>query len=160
MGSSMIIKFLCVVCTLVCFQSCYSSIPSTPPCFSDGNEPQSDPTREGATTIAKCCLSNQDCVDRFNAALSEGVLKSTNLIIKRFSYCEPLAEEVATFEDLTDEYGTCILNARDNNSECRIGIDCPGSDRCCPATGAQCNEKFGDDINNCTLCVEGECDVL
>lgn len=152
-------KLFVFVFTLFSAYSCYSSLPEKPPCFSDGNEPFNDPENAGATIIKKCCLSEDDCIARFNEAVNDNTLNVTTRIISRFSICEPLEEQMSEFEDLSDVHGTCILNITEKNSECRTGLDCtPG--RCCPAYGEKCNEKFGADINSCTICVEDDCDVL
>ena len=152
-------KLIFIIFILLHLQGCFSSIPEQPPCFSDGNEPVSSSERAGALTIAKCCLTEQDCIDRFSEALNEEKIQSTPAIIGRFSYCEPLPEVSSSFDDLSDEYGTCVLNVNQNNAECRVGRDCGEGERCCPAYGDDCTDKFGPENESCVLCVEGECDV-
>ena len=154
------------VCSLflsVCFlEACYSSIPAPPPCFSDGNEiTLNDAERSGAASISQCCTEDTHCIERFSEPLNGGGALATDDIIKRFSYCEKQfsENEISEYEDLSREYGTCVLGVTNENSECRIGMS---GMRCCSATGDPCREKFGEDVFSCTILVpaESQCDVL
>ena len=148
---------------VMCLNSCYSSLPKEPPCFSDGNELTINAEKQGAIVVERCCLTEADCRVRFNEATEDNTLRVTQHIIDRFSICESLEEKTfESFDDLTQEYGTCVLNIHNGNSECRVGADCGIGSRCCPASEEKCWTKFGEDINSCTICVdaEEECDVL
>ena len=152
-----------ILVSFLCLNSCYSSLPKEPPCFSDGNDLTISAEKQGAIIVERCCLTADDCRVRFNEAAEDNTLIVTQSIIDRFSICGSLNEEtLESFDDLTQEYGTCVLDVHNGNSECRVGADCGIGSRCCPVSGDKCRTKFGEDISSCTICVDGgeECDVL
>lgn len=152
------IIFLGLSLILLC-QSCYPTIPTKPPCFEDGTPLEQRDAPDGPLIVKRCCLTADDCIERFTILKEEGTLKATLPLINRFAQCEGLSDDDLSgqFEDLNQEYGTCVLNLTSNNAQCRIGSDCSTSERCCPQSGDLCKEQFEDDsVISCTLCQEVE----